>query len=374
LVATVTCLLWAASSLLSPTRLTKVRVGTDNGRATPRIEVRWGSNLEFEEFYTFPPAAGFVASVEKVDQGPGYETVVLASTHSPVDGKSLFAFHAGTASDKKREPFWSESLFRQYEWPDATVTDFAAQSILVGDYDGRPGEEVLLVVTDQNQYPSYLALLDSQRLTVGAEYWHLGKFVDVLIAPDFLGPGRPAIIATAMNNKLDGFRESEEGDPDPVASFDWVPSLMILDMRAMSGKRLINIPNAPNRMPALPAVLPYAYAFLDAAPGAQIRHIDPKTREVRDPKTDDAAGEIMGFDVPSVVSCAGKAERGWCIQVDILRRKEPDVVGAVFLLDSDLEVSSFDPLADERAFRTVEPWLERFKRLVVRGQYVGPTQ
>jgi hypothetical protein len=31
-------------------------------------------------------------------------------------------------------------------------------------------------------------------------------------------------------------------------------------------------------------------------------------------------------------------------------------------------------LGAERVFLTIDPWLERFKRLVVQGKYVGPSQ
>jgi tRNA A-37 threonylcarbamoyl transferase component Bud32 len=374
LVASVTCLLWAASSYLLPLKLTKVGVGIDNDKATPRIEARWGSNLEFEEFYTFPPAAGFVASVEKVDPGPGYETIVLASTHAPVDGKSLFAFRAGRVSDERHKPFWSESLFRPFQWPDTTVTEFCTGPILASNYDGNAGEEVVLIASDQNQYPSYIALFDPRELTIRARYWHIGNLNEIVIAPDFLGPGRPAIIALGINNKLDGFLEQRADDPRPLASFDWVSVLMILDINEMKGERLINIPNARGRMPDLPPVLPYAYAFLNAAPNKTVLYVDPMTRESRDPNVDPEDGEVLCFAVPSIASCSGSGPSGSCIQVSLHRGPAPTSGGAVLWLDSDFVVRGFDPLASERAFRTKEPWLERFKPLVVQSKYVGSSQ
>lgn len=329
--------------------LKDVKIWSPSGEKSTTLSARWGNELTYKEFYTFPGAIGYVTATQLVDPGPGHRLLTLAATHSPLDGHSLFAFHPGQRGDTQHEWFWSQGLLRPYDWP---------------------GQEVLLVVTDQNQYPSYLAMFDPRTLTIGAEYWHWGKFVDVLVAPEFLGPGRPAVIAIASNNKLDGFDPRQDGDPDPVANFNWVSVLMILELNTMNASRLISVPNAPQRMPGLATAMPYAYAFLNAAMGPSIHFVDLATGEIRSPSTADEDGEIMGFFNLSVVSCPRPAQSERCIQVSIGRQGEEPQRGAVLILDSDLAIRSFDPQASERVFRTPDPWMQRFRRLVVRGEFV----
>ena len=56
-----------------------------------------------------------------------------------------------------------------------------------------------------DQYPARLSIIDPRMGAVRSTFWHMGNFTQILVAPDFLGPGKPAIIAQGHNNKLDGF-------------------------------------------------------------------------------------------------------------------------------------------------------------------------
>lgn len=356
--------------------VSKVRLGKlEDGRLPTTIEARYGDDVDWNRFYTFPDPQRTVVAAELVKLGPGYEPIVLAGVQSSTDHEALFAFDAKRRDVASRKPLWSEKVEMLYRWPDCQPpTEVVVSSILPFEYDRSPGQEVALVGGDRSEYPTYIAVFDPRTHEFLAKYWHVGQIKYLKAAPDFLGSDRPAIIAVGVNNKLDGFKQRVDGDPKPIAAFDIVPMLMVLDAKSMQGERLINVPGTSHRMPDIESVLPYSYAFLNAAAGDLDVSIDPETSGRSPPSQNPRDREMMNFLEPRIVRCPDNTGHPFCIEIVINRsNKEEERSSAQFTFDPELQEITFIPIGSETQGLTKEFWLEKFHRLGIRGQYVGPS-
>jgi serine/threonine protein kinase len=210
------------------------------------------------EIHTFPPEVCPIVAT-RVQRGGSGDAIAVAGTAYPVAGHSLFAFNA------HGEQLWSTNLAESApsQWPDcASEMSWCCDLIVAANIDGAVGEEIIVVGRDINEYPCRISVVDARTGDVRDTFWHTGHIKELHVFADFLGPGRPAIVARGYNNKLRGFNsanvgESSQEDP-PRTENSTVPIILVLDPRDMTGLG----PPRTGRLPFSPA-RPAAYAFAD---------------------------------------------------------------------------------------------------------------
>lgn len=243
---------WRKNSL---PRISAVRVEVnDRGKPTGTVAARYADETQWRVFATVESQAR--AALVDLD-GRGRQ-VVAVGTRPPVGEDCLFAFSAD------RELLWSMALTDGRQWPDnAPFTIWSCMEVLAANIDGEPGDELLVIASDSQQYPTRISILDPRTRVIRSTFWHYGRIHGMFVSPDFFSEGRHAIVAWASNNKLDGFEEPQPGDERPRTRFDRVNAVMILDPLDMEGIG----PPGSERIPDLRPAPIYAYAFLDRSIG-----------------------------------------------------------------------------------------------------------
>ena len=144
---------------------------------------------------------------------------------------------------------------------------------------------------------------------------------------------------------------------------------MVIDLAAMHGDKLIDIPLSNGRVPKMQLALPHAYAYLDAATSSDIPRKEPKSGRLLGASVED----FLSLERPRVQKCLPEAAFEQCIEISITRGKEKQG-GGLFVLDSNLAIQSFTPHAPEKNGLDEAYWSKRFKSVVQQGQYVGTPQ
>lgn len=219
------------------------------------ILARYGATAPPEAFYDFPAPTRYLGDVSLLDRDGAGDLIVIASVSDSTAPDTVFAF------DRAGRVLWSLDLSANMQWPDCgPPTRWRGGDLLALDVDAVPGDELLIIATDANEYPARVTLIDPRTQDLRATYWHWGGIGPLVPLPDFFGPGHPAVMIPGLNNKLDGFFTPEPGDDEPCTYFDLVSVVMILDPGDMDGLA----PPRTGRLPGLTPARPYAYAFLDA--------------------------------------------------------------------------------------------------------------
>jgi len=235
-------------------------VGVDRTRSPSAIAVRRGSSLEWKVLYDFGPGETTVQSARPVDRdGNGVLDLVVACIAAPVGGASVFGF----SLTGERLWSWDPTPEKSIRWPDfeEPTTRWCCNDLLVEEVDSEPGDDIVVVAREANEYASRISLIRGSGSTaeVLSTFWHMGH-INGIRTISLLDEDRVGLVAWGVNNKLDGFRDpavtiSSEAS---VASHDIVPIVVVLDPAEMEG---ISPPvtNASYFSPAKP----YAYAYLD---------------------------------------------------------------------------------------------------------------
>lgn len=163
---------------------------------------------------------------------------------------------------------WECVLTDPYTWPDndSSITQWHISRVRVGEFDGQPGQDVVVVGSHHSQFPNRITRLDVDTGRPLATFWHTGGLTDVRAVPQVL-PDRDAIAACGVNNKLDGFREFGQWD-DHYTTCDRAIVAMVLDPLAMDGlgppASRLTFDRSSASPPLPPRIAPVlAYAFLD---------------------------------------------------------------------------------------------------------------
>lgn len=220
------------------------------------VEARRADGNVEECFYEFEEQSGHVTEAVIADlDGSGHQ-IVVAGVRRPIKGQCLFGIDASGQLD------WGLDLSSNVTWPDCGPSGgFWCLGLVSDNLDGLPGDELVVVSTDISNYATRLSIVDPRTGDVRATFWHTGHINQVVIEPDFFGPGRPAIVARGANNILDGFDDGQRPAAEQTATYNYVTALMILDPMDMDG---LGPPRAP-RLPDFELARPYAYAFLNLA-------------------------------------------------------------------------------------------------------------
>lgn len=324
------------------------------------IRIQYADRKEPSFLRPFAESGSVVNNAIKVNLGARRPPIILASVDPPIERSILFAL------DGMGNKLWDKEFFSPWSWPDCKLArEFAGVAIAAADLDGRPGDEVVVVASDHHEYPTEIVVLDPHEGRIRAKYWHAGDINHLLLAEDLLGPGRPAILIAGYNNKLDGFDATAAADDRPVADFEYVPIVMILDPGTMSGERLIAIPALSHRMPDLPVVLPLAYAFLNVASNNDVQNARRRTDSGASPSDD----EIMNVAELGVGTSytGGRAAR--IVQVSA-RHTECSGPGVLLELNARLELLAVTASVGVTLGREREYWDKRYHVIVREGQIV----
>ncbi|MFH0982249.1 MAG: serine/threonine-protein kinase [Planctomycetota bacterium] len=319
------------------------------------------ANDDKKVFETVPSVAGNVWAAALVNLDGAQERIVVVGLRSPEHEKNLFAF------DLDGRERWSKYLTVDTElgrnWPERVPGLLWYCPFVVADnLDDDPGDE-LLVVADDGDYPTLLCRLDPETGGLESTFWHMGDLAEPQIEPEFFGHGRPAIVLSGSNNKLDGFDDGKQlpDDDAPVAHWDWVPVVMILDPRDMSGVG----PPRTGRIP-LPQAHVQAYAFLDLP-----SEWSTWARGERPPPGAEPTA-VQLEDVASGLELNDPRAENAVLQVNVLRlltERDAYITRATLNLDRNLDCV-YVTCEHDRVRQTRESWEEVWHVIIPEGQYV----
>lgn len=320
-----------------PPRVAAVRVDEHDRR---RILARNEGDNEWRPFYSLATEADsgadgpVVSDAVLASVAATGERVVVAATNVPFRGANLFVV-SGRGGE-----LWSLEVGDVHEWPDCDEPGlWGCSRLLAHDLDNRPGDEVVAVCGDSLFYPRRIAILDLGSRTPVLSFWHLGGIAGAVLLEDFFGPGRAALAAWGLNNKLDGFGDGLGEGERQYSRWDVTPVVMILDPTAMNG---IGPPYSA-RISWLTPSAPYAYAFLDLPYGTGILHVsyDPETGARREERLGEAypADEYGGISRVTPVR-RGTAAADAVLEVQVVgidRHGNPQARAGLFV-DRDLNI------------------------------------
>ena len=263
--------------------IARVWVEKVGGKETTRILATYGNDPTQRIFHTFPKEADYVGDVALVEVGGHIGRIVVAGINSPLDGKTLFAF------DQRTTELWSKDLSDGREWPDCDGrANWQTKHIYGADLDDQPGEEIIVISTEEFCYQSRLSIHSADGTERFGSFWHTGSISGLFVQKGFFDDGHPAIIAWGLNNKLDGFNDALRPGEVAHANWDIVPVVMILDPQRMAGLG----PPSNDRVDWLPAAPVVAYAFLDMPYGRGAKQVQWNVA------TGERSGEALAEDAP----------------------------------------------------------------------------
>ena len=155
LCAAVWAIRWLARHTHTFTTMREVNLSITDVQVDPRrsnVILAWrGHDPEPQPFRTFPHEVKAVTNVALVDRNGKGDNIVVAGVGRTWDGNCLFAF------DLEGEPIgeWNLSPGEYMDWPDCgPSTNWLVRLIEIGDLDGEPGEEIVVVANDEMEYPA----------------------------------------------------------------------------------------------------------------------------------------------------------------------------------------------------------------------------
>jgi serine/threonine protein kinase len=348
-----TLLLATGIWLRSPEPIAAVRVA-EGARA---VEARRGKNAQLEIFHDFPAGTNVTAAVLAApSQGP---KVIAAGVSPARNGRCLFAF------DLHNQALWDLDISEDHNWPDcSSINKWMCVGLVAGDVDGQPGDELVVLAQHANEYPTRISIVDPQTHRIRATFWHTGHIAEAPLQPDFFDGHRPAIVAFGLNNKLDGFYESQPGDDLPRTKWDIVSVVMILDPKEMLAQGDSLSPPRSNRLP-MPMASAHAYAFLDLSEDG-LYAINNGQQEQR-PAPADGAGRFNNFRLAPDQPNDDTAP--WFCASFVTRSGD---FPALVTMDRNLEIRRVLPTNSPAtlAAQADRFWRARWKVIIRHGQYV----
>ncbi len=325
------------------------------------VLVRRGHDADWEELCRLPEQAT-CAFAELVDlDGASDQAIAVAAGWPLADGTCLRLL-APSGEEIK-----SWDLSSTTHWPDyESSRSFGFTLLVVDDIDDQPGDELIVIARDPDGYAARVSILDPRTLAVRSTFWHLGHVHDLAIVRRFFDSTRPALVVWGVNNQLNGFDTSEEGDEDARTAYEFVPVAFILDPEDMNGVS----PPKCSRFEGLGEALPYAYAYLDApeAPAAKYLKGDPPKYVLPEPWECLEICRVSEISTSSVTS-------GVTLRAEVAR---PPVDGeggawsggAVYYLDARLDVQNLIVQTSELTWTDEDMWKERWHPIIQTGEYV----
>lgn len=323
------------------------------------ILARYGATAPPEAFYDFPAPTRCLGDVSLLDRDGAGDLIVIASVNDSTAPDTVFAF------DSAGRVLWSLDLSPDIQWPDCGPrTRWRGGDLIALDVDAVPGDELLIIATDANEYPARVTLIDPRTQELRATYWHWGGIGPLVPLHDFFGPGHPALMIPGLNNKLDGFFTPEPGDDEPCTYFDLVSVVMILDPRDMDGLA----PPSTGRLPGLSPARPYAYAFLDAPYSPAATHEATADRGRVSPRL----SEIVSVAGVQPGSSPPDDDTGPWFAVALERPGDHPGPGTI-IMDRDLTPRHFIVSSGETIRPEAEHWIGRWHALFRNRQAVPRT-
>lgn len=363
LTAFIAAALWFTIRSRSGARLAEAAelVMDHQGHFTDAIRVTYTDGSEDLSFRPFPGRTCRVTNAAVAVPGPGRTPILLVCMFPPIQGDLLHAL------DGAGNRLWGFGIANPWHWPDSTITrELIGQSLVAGELDAVSGHEIVLTVHDEIEYASALVVFENGSPTPRATYWHAGHMTRALLAPDLLGPGRAAIVVHGFNNLLEGVSVPVEKDDAPVANYEYVPVVMVLDYAVMRGERVIGVPALGHRLAGATTVLPESYAFLNVVHDAKMPYRRVRVAAGRPPRDED----IMSVVDVSITWYRDGAVMRQGIAVDV--RHQGDASSGIRLdLAADLRLIGITPSAGAKAGLDLSYWNQRY-HVIVRGGEIVP--
>lgn len=349
----VAAVIWGIQSPPRPSRAPRELVAVQIDRRDTRLVTARSADDDAWVFHRFPAEAGAVTDVALVPATAAHPRLVVAGTRQALHGACVFAF------DAAGRPLWQCDLSVPQRWPDCgPPTNWWCTDLIVAELDEEPGPELVVAARDAFEYPSRISIVDPATGDIRTTFYHLGELYHVEVAGDFFGPGRPAILATAVNNKLDGFYEPLPPDREPYTRYDYANVAMVLDPQTMEGVG----PPSSVRMVDLPRARPFAYAFLDmpCSPQASYRAGESGAHVSPDPS------EVVRLERLSMIAYGAGDERGPWLTATV-RYAASGERSPLITLDRNLNL--LQVVETSRAYEqcTLEYWRRRWHPLIQNG-------
>lgn len=231
LLAVATFVTWGLESL-GNSALTKKRIIAARVDSKHILQVMLDGDADWKSLHSFPETVKITCATCADLNGHG-DCVAVATLDHPVEGDSVVGF----GSDGRQR--FGRNLNCTRQWPDCKPPKpFSCVQVLAHALNDQPGDELIVVASDVDEYPTRITILDP-RTNPPAElgtYWNLGDINEedidgpkVRLVEDFFGPGKPGIFAYGVNNKLDGFESDSSEPPRSWTPWDIVPVAMVLD-------------------------------------------------------------------------------------------------------------------------------------------------
>ncbi len=354
---------------VTPPIITGVTVREDiDGNRTRTLLVDYADGRSRVPFVTLPGVVGRINAAAVVDQDghpDNGDELVVAALNNPRN-RNAFVWYDAAGTHVWQQDMTPRDHVKLATWPDVDNAEatlpWSGRWLATGNLDGVPGDEVVLGANHQGT-PARVTVCAPRGDDLIATFWHHGHLSHATIVEDFLGPGRPAIVAWGQNNELDR-PMAPPTDPrgaawplgTPLTVYDLVLILMVLDPAQMNGI-------GPPRMAELAHLdgdPPYAYAFLNHA--YQLRESEDGTglgwAEVEEVSAHDGSGETWLRLVFNVTGKVGTDE------------KPIGGRGFEFFVDKDLKIRGKVSVYNERVFKT--RWREAWTPIIQEGQWLRP--
>jgi serine/threonine protein kinase len=351
---------------LRPAAISGVRVDA----ARRIVEARYGDSLEYVRFREFRENSLEAAAVLDGD-GRGSQ-IIVTGFRSPLDegGNVLAAF-----TSYGRE-LWRLPLHSDWDWPDCGPRPlwWPVVAVMCADVDGIPGDELIVMANDY-LYPARLSLMDARAGRVKSTFWHCGNFGQMRLLPRYFDDRRPAIFASGLNNKLDGFNDRLLRDGEKkCAHWDKVPSFMILDPLRLDGfgpppvhsSRGEQFEAALHCAPGL-----VAYAFLDVPPDRQEAFV-PDQDCPADPGPPRAPGVLI-MEIKDYRSQPEPDDSGPWLELYLTGDgPENKAIGFPQLfVDRHLRLRGVGPVAPAQRVGTTKEYWDQYWRVIIQdGEYL----
>lgn len=222
------------------------------GRTAVQIQIG-GVWREIAQEVRDPVAVGLV------DVNGNGEQIIVVGCKAIGESRTFIVY------DSSGKRLWDLDPSDYQQWPNAGPPKYWHCALIAAcDLDGKPGDEIVMVAKDPQDYACRVSIVDPRKRAFSKTIWHPGGLAGLKIEENFFAE-RPAIIVWGINNKIDGHE-----DPVPArylglryTKYPQVPIVMIIDPDRMDGLA----PPPTELVPWLNPATPYAYGFLDLPNG-----------------------------------------------------------------------------------------------------------